>query len=71
MEGANMQIIGITGLSGAGKTTVSDAICKRENAENIDADKIVKDCQRKGEEYYKKIVETFGKEILQDNRRTR
>lgn len=66
-----MQIIGITGISGAGKSTVSELICKRKNAEKIDADEIVKVCQRKGEEYYKKIVETFGKEILQDNRRTR
>lgn len=66
-----MQIIGITGISGAGKSTVADAICKRENAESIDADKIVKVCQRKGEEYYKKIVEIFGKDILQESRRTR
>ncbi|MCI8392670.1 MAG: dephospho-CoA kinase, partial [Clostridia bacterium] len=40
-------------------------------AEHIDADEIVKSSQRKGEEYYKKIVENFGNEILQDNRRIR
>lgn len=66
-----MQIIGITGLSGAGKSTAAEVICKRKNAEKIDADKIVRNCQRKGEEYYKKIVENFGKGILQDNRGTR
>ena len=71
MEGESMQIIGITGTSGAGKTTVTDIICKRKNAEYIDADEIVKSSQRKGEEYYKKIVENFGNEILQDNRRIR
>ena len=51
MEGESMQIIGITGTSGAGKTTVTDIICKRKNAEHIDADEIVKSSQRKGEEY--------------------
>lgn len=49
-----MQIIGITGTSGAGKTTVTDIICKRKNAEHIDADEIVKSSQRKAKNITKK-----------------
>ena len=66
-----MQVIGITGVSGAGKTTAAKEICDLYEAEHINADKIVRSCQKKGEDYYKKIVETFGKEILLENRRTR
>lgn len=66
-----MQVIGITGISGAGKTTVAKEICELYKAEHIDADRIVRKYQKKGEDYYKKIVETFGKEILLENRRIR
>ena len=37
-----MKTIGVTGISGAGKTTVSDQICKIKNAKHINADKIAK-----------------------------
>lgn len=59
-----MQIIGITGISGAGKSTVSEKIAQIKNAEIIDADKVVRDVQRKGNKYYEKIVETFGEEVI-------
>lgn len=59
-----MQIIGITGISGAGKSTVSKKIAKLKGAEIIDADKIVKNLQKKGNQYYEKIVETFGEEVI-------
>lgn len=62
-----MRIIGITGISGAGKTTSAKVICELEEAEHINADRFVRKGQIKGEEYYNKIVETFGKEILEDN----
>ena len=38
-----MQIIGVTGITGAGKSTISEKICKLINGKHIDADKIAKD----------------------------
>ena len=64
-------IIGITGNSGTGKTSICKAL--EENKINgitpfvIDADKIVRKMSAKGEEYYNQIINTFGKEILQEN----
>lgn len=60
-----MKIIGITGSSGSGKTTASKILSEELKAKIIDADQIVKQMQEKGTKYYKKIVETFGQEILQ------
>ena len=60
-------IIGITGNSGAGKTTVSILLAEKLNAKLIDADMIVKEEQKIGKQYYKKIVEAFGGEILLKN----
>ena len=60
-------IIGITGNSGAGKTTVSLMLAEKLNAKLIDADMIVKEEQKIGKQYYKKIVEAFGGEILLKN----
>ena len=59
-----MKIIGITGSSGAGKTTFSEILKKRDNVELIDSDKVVRQMSVPGAEYLKKIEETFGKEIL-------
>lgn len=42
-----MQIIGITGISGAGKSTVSEMICEEENRKYINADKVARDLSRK------------------------
>ena len=42
-----MKIIGITGMSGAGKTTVSEQISKSKNAKQINADKIAKELIKK------------------------
>lgn len=64
-------IIGITGNSGTGKTSICKAL--EENKINgrtpfvIDADRIVKKMSVKGEKYYNQIVSTFGKEVLQEN----
>jgi len=60
-----LKIIGITGASGAGKTTVSNIIKQKYNAKVIDADKIAKELSKSGTEYFKEIVEYFGTEILQ------
>ena len=37
-----MHIIGVTGISGAGKTTVSKKICEIKKGKHIDADSIAK-----------------------------
>ena len=60
-------IIGITGNSGTGKTLIAKAIkkaFKNEKTEIIDADKIAKELAVPNQEYFKKIVGLFGKEIL-------
>jgi len=62
-----MKILGITGSSGSGKSTVCEIIKNSYKAEIIDADKVVKELQDDKTEYYEKIVQTFGKEILLDN----
>lgn len=62
-----MQIIGITGITGAGKSTVSKMVCEILNAKHIDADKIAKESAKNGEIYYEKIVKEFGTEILNEN----
>jgi len=63
-----MKIIGITGPSGAGKTTlceISKNIC---GAKIIDADKIAKSLSNDlTSDYFKEMVELFGKELLQEN----
>ena len=64
-------IIGITGNSGTGKTSIGKALEKNKiNGTTllvIDADKIVRKMSAKGEEYYNQIVSIFGKDILQEN----
>lgn len=62
-----MKIIGITGSSGSGKSSVCKIIKKIRRAEIIDADEIAKELQDNKATYYEKIVETFGKDILLDN----
>lgn len=59
-----MKIIGITGSSGAGKTTLSEILNKREDVKLIDADKVVKEMSVPGKEYLKQIKKTFGEEIF-------
>lgn len=64
-----MKIIGITGNSGTGKDTVSTIIeMSNENVLVIDADKIVKKNQKKGCNYYEKLVNLFGEEIIEDEK---
>lgn len=62
-----MKIIGVTGISGAGKSTVSKRICELINARYINADIIAKALSKKGEKYYEEIVKEFGNEILNDD----
>ena len=62
-----MKVLGITGSSGSGKSSVCNIIKKMHNIEIIDADKVVKELQDNKTTYYEKIVESFGQEILLDN----
>ena len=58
-----MQLIGLTGGIGSGKSTVSARLADR-GAVVIDADAITRDLQRPGEPVYDAMVERFGGAIL-------
>ena len=63
-----MVVIGVTGNSGAGKDTVSEILKSELDAIIIDADSIVKENQNPGNDYYEKIVELFGENILKKDK---
>lgn len=56
-------LIGLTGGSGAGKTTVSN-ILKKYDSYIIDADAISHKITQKGQKAYFEIIENFGQKIL-------
>ena len=58
-----MKIIGITGGSGAGKTTVC-AELKKCGAVIVDADKISKEVTKKGSPALREIEKAFGKQYI-------
>lgn len=62
-----MKVIGITGSSGSGKSTVTKILSEEIKAKTINADQVVKQLQQKGTKYYEEIVETFGLEIIQED----
>lgn len=63
-----MLIIGITGPTGAGKSSICEFIKNNYNAEIIDADKVVKELQDdKQSPYYLAIREIFGSDVLDNN----
>ena len=41
------KIIGVTGISGSGKSTVSEKVCKIKNGKYINADKIARELSKK------------------------
>ncbi len=59
-----MKIIGVTGSSGSGKSTVCKILEEKYGAKIIDADKIAKKLSKKGTMYMKSIVEYFGPDIV-------
>lgn len=65
MKANNPKLIGITGGIATGKSTVSNII-KEAGYKLIDADKIAREVMEKGRPAYKKTIEAFGKEILED-----
>lgn len=60
--------IGITGGVGAGKSTILQILKDKYDAHLIMADDVAKDLMRKGKSAYRKIVQTFGEEILGDDK---
>jgi len=61
-----MNIIGVTGSSGAGKSTICDILEKEYDVKVINADKIAKKLSKKGTNYIEEIVRKFGIDILDD-----
>ncbi len=56
--------IGITGGVGAGKSTILKILKDKYDAHLIMADDVAKDLMCKGKSAYRKIIQTFGDEIL-------
>ena len=61
-----MKIIGITGSSGSGKSTVCEILNEKYNVKIIDADKIAKELLTSGTEYFSDVISKFGREITDD-----
>ncbi len=60
-------VIGVTGNSGSGKTLFSRKLADELEAKLIDADDVVKELSKPGQEYYTQIVNEFGKEYVLEN----
>lgn len=61
-----MKIIGITGGTGAGKSSVCDEL-KKCGAQIVDSDLIARQVVQKGQPALDEIVSVFGKDILTDD----
>lgn len=59
-----MIIIGVTGNSGAGKTTVATIMKTNLKAQNINADDITRELIKPGNGYYFDVLKIFGNDIL-------
>ena len=64
-------IIGITGSSGAGKTTVCKLLAEKYNIKIIDADGIARKLSKECTDYVKDIVQEFGNDIVDEKGRLR
>ena len=61
-----MKIIGITGSSGSGKSTISKIVADELNGKLIVADDVVKKMQQPGTNYFIDIISLVGEEYLDD-----
>ena len=61
-----MKIIGITGKSGSGKTTIASLLSKKINCKHVDIDKIGHEALSQ-EDVITKLCNKFGTEILNEN----
>lgn len=61
-----MKIIGITGSSGAGKTSVCKILKEKYYISIIDADEVARELSKKGNPYLQEIANKFGEEILDE-----
>jgi len=59
--------LGITGGVGCGKSTVLALLERKYDAFVIQADHVAHELMEPGQECYRKIVESFGEEILEEN----
>ena len=63
-----MKVLGITGPSGAGKTTLNTLLGKNYNSYTIDADEVARKLtQDINSDYFKEMVKLFGNEVLKEN----
>ncbi|MDE6035190.1 MAG: dephospho-CoA kinase [Ruminococcus sp.] len=62
----NSVIVGLTGQTGAGKSTIS-AIFREKGYSIIDADMIARQVMEKGKPCLAEIIRTFGGNIIDDN----
>jgi len=60
-------IIGITGNSGSGKTSISKLLKEELEADIINADEVVKEMSMPEAVYYNEIIKVFGKDVLLEN----
>ena len=60
-------IIGITGSSGAGKSTICELLEEKYDVKIINADKIAKKLSKKGTNYIIDIIAKFGKDIVDED----
>ncbi|KAF0687157.1 Aste57867_21128 [Aphanomyces stellatus] len=65
--GASFVAVGLTGGIATGKSTVS-AVAKRLNAVIIDADIVARQVVEPGKPAYNKIVDLFGKDVLNEDK---
>lgn len=61
-----MKILGITGGVGSGKSRILDELKEVYGAYIVEADKLAHELMKPGKTIYNKIVEVFGKDILND-----
>lgn len=64
-----MLVIGLTGGIACGKTTIAEMLKEFAHAQIIDADKIAKVCMQVNKPAYKRVLELFGNEILDKNKK--